>query len=57
MAKETITVTIRVRLPWWWRLYVYAVKFSHDCGVIEADPEVVGNFISRHTKIIAVPRG
>jgi hypothetical protein len=47
------TLTIRVVLPWWWRLYLGAVLFSHSCGVIDADPSVVARFLARHIKLRA----
>jgi hypothetical protein len=48
MASEKITVTVSVRLPWWWMAYIGALKFFHDLGVLRVDVEAVAQFVIRH---------
>ncbi|WP_180966873.1 hypothetical protein [Cohaesibacter celericrescens] len=48
MSKE-IKVLLKVRLPWWWRLYLAAAMFcQYTVGGI--DLAKVAGFITAHTK-------
>lgn len=45
-------VTLKVRLPWWRSLYFGALKFAHDCGVLEVDPDIAAAFIIKHARLV-----
>ncbi|MET4174782.1 hypothetical protein ABIB99_005888 [Bradyrhizobium sp. LA6.1] len=51
MAASVVTITLSVRLPFWWRAYVGALKFFNDVGALNVNPEVAAAFICRHTTV------
>jgi hypothetical protein len=46
-----VQVSLSLRFPWWWRLYLHAVVVADFIGVIEADYDVAVAFVMRHVKI------
>lgn len=50
-VKSMLTVTLSVKLPWWWKVYIAAIKFFHDFGVLHVDAEAAAACICRHTTI------
>lgn len=48
MAK---TYTLCVRLPWWWRPYLWALAAFHNSGLVVVNPEAVGAFAARHIRV------
>ena len=50
-----ITLHLRVRFPWWWRFYVWAlIFFEYTVGGV--DTEVAAKFLARHMRCEAVPK-
>ena len=45
-----IRVSIRVKLPWWWRLYMAAAMFF-EATIGGIDPKIAGEFISKHVRV------
>lgn len=54
MAQSEITLTFTWRLPFWWRLYIGALKFFHDFGVLDVDVEVAAKFVAKRIRIYMV---
>lgn len=48
MAQSTMSITIK--LPWWWRLYLGSLVLMHALGMLRPDPDVAAAFIVRHIK-------
>jgi hypothetical protein len=42
------TITITIKLPFWWRAYVGVLKFFHDLGILRVDTAATAAFIVRH---------
>lgn len=49
MMVQLVTLTVKVRFPWWWRIYLWGLLFYDWCG-FEVHPEVAGKFITDHTR-------
>lgn len=48
-----ITLHLRVRYPWWWRLYLWAlIVFEYTVGGVDSD--VAAEFLARHMRCEAV---
>lgn len=56
MAQSEITVKLSIKLPWWWRLYFWALIFFSDMGILKIDTKVAADFVARHTKVRACRR-
>lgn len=54
MAQSVMTLTFTYRLPFWWKAYVYALKFFHDLGVLEIDTEVAAEFVAKRARVYMV---
>lgn len=46
MARTTLTLSIK--LPWWWRLYVGSLALMEALGMLRADPAIAAEFVVRH---------
>lgn len=53
MAK--ITVTLKVKFPWWMNAYFGMVGAFYSIGILDPDTDAMAEFIMRHTKIVAAP--
>ncbi|MCK1541445.1 hypothetical protein IVB12_05490 [Bradyrhizobium sp. 179] len=47
-VKSMLTVTVSVKLPFWWKAYVGALRFFHDLGLLRVNPEIAADFIVRN---------
>ncbi|WP_156456943.1 hypothetical protein [Bradyrhizobium sp. CCH5-F6] len=50
-VESMLTVTLSVKLPFWWRAYVGALKFFSDLGWLSVDPQAAADFVCRHTTV------
>lgn len=51
MAQTISQIRVSLRLPWWWRLYLYTLKFCDDCGVLVVAPDVAAAIIARNIQV------
>ncbi len=45
-----VILSLRVRLPWWWRLYLWVLIFF-EYSVGSVDPDVAAEFVRRHVRV------
>lgn len=43
-------LSIQFKFPWWWKLYIVALVFSQQCGVLEVDVNKAIEFVLTHSK-------
>jgi hypothetical protein len=54
MAQDVVTLSFTWRLPFWWRLYIGALKFFHGLGLLEVDVEVAAQFVAKRIRVYIV---
>lgn len=57
MESGKVGVTIGCKFPWWWKLYIQALKFFSGLGLLAVDADSVSNFIVRHCRFYMIVDG
>ena len=45
------SIEVRCVLPFWWEWYIWTIVGMQTCYMLEADSEVMIEFIMKHTKL------
>jgi hypothetical protein len=52
-----LSVTLEVRLPFWWQPYFWLLAAFQNSGLLEVDPVIAAEFVLRHARWRCFPGG